>query len=252
MFRDDVEAAAARAQALADELARIRGDHAVDQQRIAALEAELASLRPKPNWKLAVVIGLSAAAFIVWLRVRDPQVERNLTTPCFDGNTRACLVACQEGYPYACLHQALRDEKGEGGPKNLARAETLNLEACERGLFVACSNVGSLVEDTDPERAVTLYRHACDGKEPAGCNNLGAAYSRGLGSLDVDEAQAMALYERACGQDHQRACSNLAALLVYGKMVPHDPARARKLAATACDKGVARACDTLGYLRLHP
>ena len=59
------------------------------------------------------------------------------------------------------------------------------------------------------ERAVAIYKHACDGAVPTGCAFLGVMYERGAGGLTRDDAMAAALYEQACTGDDPRGCAFL-------------------------------------------
>jgi TPR repeat protein len=99
----------------------------------------------------------------------------------------------------------------------------------------------------DLTRALDLYRKACDAGNAAGCNNLGAMYDRGEGTLR-DDAQAFELYRKACAQGEANACSNQGYLHEKGRGTKQDYGAAVALYKKGCDDGNAIACKNLGVM----
>jgi uncharacterized protein len=78
----------------------------------------------------------------------------------------------------------LKCEKGDGMPKDEARAAALFKLACDGGEMRGCSALGEVYEDgngvvKDEARAAALLKQACDGGEMGGCKGLGEMYANG-------------------------------------------------------------------------
>ena len=58
------------------------------------------------------------------------------------------------------------------------------------------------------DRAVGLFRQACDGGNILGCANLGVMYELGTG-VPKDRNRAARLYRKACDGGNSEACENL-------------------------------------------
>jgi TPR repeat protein len=86
--------------------------------------------------------------------------------------------ACQQGWMGACEHAARYYARGEGTPR-------------------------------DPARAVFEFDKACTGGEPTACSSVGAMYMNGFG-VARDDAQAMAYFAKACTLGLDDACQWLA------------------------------------------
>jgi hypothetical protein len=98
---------------------------------------------------------------------------------------------------------------------------------------------------SDTERAVSLFRAACNEGNARGCLKLGDAYHAGLLVGDSDEAEA---YRRACDAGANLGCLAAAGVYLAGKGVGADPAYAATLLNRVCDRGNARACFELARL----
>jgi len=159
---------------------------------------------------------------------------------------------CEAGSPQACTDLGDLYGRGDGVPRDQARAAALYQRACDGGDADGCSQAGWVTERglgtlKDEARAVAFYTRACDGGSPWGCGNLGKANAHGM-SLPKDEARAAVLYKQACDAGDIDACPNLGWLYEKGRGVPTDEAQAASLYKESCDGGSAYGCGCLGVL----
>ena len=112
------------------------------------------------------------------------------------------------------------------------------------GLFAACAakypRGGFAVkqDETDAERR-------CRSGSSADCGTLGRALLAKEGT-EKDFERALVLLEIACGQDDLPSCAALAGAYRRGSRSEQSLARARQLAAHACERGSAAGCTQLG------
>src|SRR5258708_1451365 len=112
---------------------------------------------------------------------------------------------------------------------------------------IRCDESGVGVWPPEEVRAVALYKHACDGGEAKGCDDLGKTYEQGRGVAE-DEERAMALYQQACDGGYAMGCDHLGRMYHLGIGVVVDNARALALFKKACDGGQATGCRSLGEM----
>jgi len=62
--------------------------------------------------------------------------------------------------------------------------------------------------EKDLEKAVSLYKKACDMGQAIGCSNLGVMYEKGEG-MENDFERAAFLYQKACYKGHAIAYDRL-------------------------------------------
>lgn len=76
---------------------------------------------------------------------------------------------------------------------------------------------------------------------------MGMYLVEGSHGVAADVARGQPLLEGACAKDNLTACANIGLYYVQKKLT--DPTNTKMAAALtkACDKGVATACNTLGY-----
>ncbi len=122
--------------------------------------------------------------------------------------------SCAEGAAEACVSLALLHAKGDGVPKDTARAAVLYAAACDAGRTVACNNLGVLYFNgdgvpKDAARAAALYDKACQGGNARSCSNLAGLYRNGDG-VAVDAERADALFQKACDGGFASACARRA------------------------------------------
>ena len=159
--------------------------------------------------------------------------------------------ACDHGDAAGCnnLGMVLRDG-AIGAPVDRERAVALFRKACERAA-TACDNLGALLLDTDKAGATEAFRAGCEGKEGSAgaatcCFKLGLANENGWG-IPVDKGRASSLYARACDQSVTGACHTLG-LLELASTEPEAKARAAAHFREACAGGEARSCNNLGLM----
>ncbi|MCI7582086.1 tetratricopeptide repeat protein, partial [Campylobacter sp.] len=58
------------------------------------------------------------------------------------------------------------------------------------------------------QKAVELYKKACDGGNMLGCSNLGTMYAKGSG-VEKDFSKAKQLFKKACDGGDMDGCRNL-------------------------------------------
>jgi hypothetical protein len=85
----------------------------------------------------------------------------------------------------------------------------------------------------------------CDRRHAGSCSNLAVMLLQGRG-VKADLARALALMNYACRARVTQACGNLGTMYFYGKAVERDIPRAISLLTWACDAGDAGACGNLG------
>ena len=124
---------------------------------------------------------------------------------------------------------------------------------CGTGDLRACHNLGrelsglegSRKVPPDHERAVRVFRKACDGGLLPSCNSLAALAMQG--GSGIDKAQAEAAFRKSCDAEDYTGCVNLAVMYLRGDGVARDPAQAASLNQRACDGGMGIACAQLAY-----
>lgn len=166
---------------------------------------------------------------------------------------RAPLAAPSSGPAVAVVAAAAPEPEPAPLPFHLPCAED-DLAGCTAGCddhhVEDCVTVGAITlaratVSSDTERAVSLFRAACNEGSARGCLKLGDAYHVGVVSGDAEEADA---YRRACDAGANLGCVAAASAYLTGKGVAADPAHAAALLARVCDRGNARACFELGRL----
>jgi TPR repeat protein len=162
--------------------------------------------------------------------------------------------ACSTRQPLPCLKLGLRYNRGDGVPKDLAKAAALYGTACDADAETvqACHWLAYLLMTgegvpKDSAKAVALYTKACDGGYTNGCYILGLFYNEGK-QLAKDDAKAVALLTRACDGWILRACTDLGFLYRHGQGVTKDVSKAVGLYSKACSSAEPNACLSLGLM----
>ena len=162
--------------------------------------------------------------------------------------------ACSTKQPNTCLKLGVRHYRGDGVPKDLAKAAELYRTACDADAETveACHWLAGLHMTgegvpKDAAKAVTLYTKACDGGYLNGCYMLGLYYTEGK-ALAKDDAKAVALFTKACNALHVRACTSLGYMYQNGQGVTKDVSKAAAFYRKACSTGEPNACINLGLM----
>jgi uncharacterized protein len=181
-----------------------------------------------------VMRGCNALALLLengWGGSKDPDRARTLyQLACDHAEWRACENL---GVAY------LRGQLGVG--QDAAAGAALLDKACDLGPPNICTDGGAYLAPgqptENPKRAASLFSRACDRGDLAGCNGLGASYSRGAG-VPRDLVRAEALFRRACDGNLGIGCKGLGDIAA-----DTDPSRAADYYRRACSLGYQRACD---------
>jgi hypothetical protein len=151
--------------------------------------------------------------------------------------------ACAGDLARACSLVGILYKVGPGKAADLeafnAAKGSLLAEACSGGFPDACRK---LADRSDPEKAVPLYRQACDGHVASACTALGYIYSLGK-SVPADADRSREFFARGCDAGDKMACYEAAQ--DYSE-VRRDKARAASFYQKSCDLGLARSCLILG------
>jgi Sel1 repeat len=122
---------------------------------------------------------------------------------------------CIDNRASACVGQATQLEKGDGVPKDEARAVSLYEKACKAGIAAGCIRLGLMVEEgrgveVDVVRAGEAYKAACDRKDQSGCMHLAVLKAQVLEATAENTAErqeAAKLYQVGCDRGElAKAC----------------------------------------------
>ena len=130
----------------------------------------------------------------------------------------------------------------------------LLINGCETGELRACHNLGVELSGLDGarnvppdhERAVSVFRKACDGGLPQSCDALAKVQRQVEATAGIDHPLA-----DQCRLHDMRACYELADAFVLGRGVVADAARAAKLYELACHQGLRESCNSLAALAMQ-
>ena len=114
---------------------------------------------------------------------------------------------------------------------------------CDGRNAAGCNNLGFLYANgrgvpKDDGRAFTLYKQSCDLGEPVGCENIAWFHGHGQGGAAKDALRAIAFHKQACDAGNAGACRRLAEVSRDGLMgVTKDAGRASGFFKQSCDGG---------------
>ena len=141
---------------------------------------------------------------------------------------------------------------GDGGEKNLARADEWFRKAAEQNhrdaqfrLAVACM-AGQGMETNDVE-GLHWLRRAADGGWPLAEYVLGSYYSTGKHGILKDPEQSVRWIQRSAEHGNSQAQFHLASNYLYGQDVPKDMLEAVRWFWRAAAQGHAEAQNSIGY-----
>ncbi|HTR55989.1 MAG TPA: tetratricopeptide repeat protein [Kofleriaceae bacterium] len=132
---------------------------------------------------------------------------------------RSYQRACDLGAARGCAEAANIYDSGRtwnGVARDVDKALALYRKACENGYAPACDSLGLMLyagEDVthDNEAAARWFRKACDAGAMHGCTSLGYFYQAGL-TVKSDRGKARELYLKACDGGDYQGCDNTALL----------------------------------------
>lgn len=167
---------------------------------------------------------------------------------------------CDAGDAVACTYQGRGLYRATGTQRDLQASYDLLSAACETDQVPrACAWLGQfhdngLVVSRDDDRAVKLYRGACEAGDPAGCVALGDAYRMGDG-VGQDNGVAETLYKKSCDAGYAEGCWEYGSVFERGQGAgdaPEDGGRGIALLSPLCDGGDLLACNSLAVRLADP
>jgi TPR repeat protein len=194
------------------------------------------------------------------------------------------LRACDNGFADGCSQLAISYETGSGVKQDDASTARYADRGCKGYSAIGCMFLGAVYEKglegypKSIDRAVGLYRYACNHKRPleqacARLDKLG--YARQVAKQNVpppvpqvdrnaiansavtagnaaharkDYKTAASQFAEACDNGSTSACGALGSMYIKGEGVRSSGAGAAAPLAKACDGGIAASCGKLGTL----
>ena len=171
-----------------------------------------------------------------------------------------CEAQCAVGHAGSCFNLANLAYRDYG--KRVSDAETVKNEdralalwkkACDADIFAACSHYGDArasktgSQERDMSASRAALSRGCNGGDAEGCYLLADQVMKGAGGTTRDPVAAMGLLDRACKLGETWACRDMGELLFAGKNgVARDPARGDALLTQFCNQGDVASCYDLG------
>ncbi len=116
--------------------------------------------------------------------------------------------ACVNGDAAGCESLAMLYENAKGSSEDMQKAVNFYDRACSGGLANSCAHLGLLYElDGNYEYAVVYYQNSCDAGGAKECVRLGRMYYTGQGVAQKEE-RAVKLFKRACELGEEVGCKN--------------------------------------------
>ena len=160
-----------------------------------------------------------------------PTLRQLLDRGCALGTAAACTAAALERVP--------ADDRGR------AQLE----RACALGDAPGCHTLGLTLElegdGLDAAPALERHRHACQSGLAVACTRLGSLRFSAVGGASDAHAAATS-WERGCGLGDPRACFELGVLLQDGRQVAARAKAGHEYLERACRGGEGAACTRLG------
>jgi uncharacterized protein len=164
--------------------------------------------------------------------------------PCADDDLIGCTYGCSDKHTEDCVTLGSMYLTGVKVSIDLERAIGLFRAACNEGSARGCMRLGDAYHrgllQGDAEE-VDCYRRACDAGANLGCVSAAKAYLSGRGAA-ADPVFAATLFGRACARGNAPACFELARLHDAGLGVKSDPAKSLELFQKACRLGLDEGC----------
>jgi uncharacterized protein len=173
-----------------------------------------------------------------------PPAAPPLRLPCGDRDLIGCTNGCSDHQTEDCVTLASMYMTGEVVTIDHERAIGLFRDACDQGSARGCMRLGDvyhagLLHDDTVEAA--LYRKACDAGANLGCVTAGKAYLDGRGVARDAEVAAL-LFTKVCDRGNAAGCYELAQLYERGEGVKKNPTRAFELFLKSCNLGLDQGC----------
>ena len=185
--------------------------------------------------------------------------SKALAYECSYGDVQGCQRQCNANNAKSCRYLALMNIRGEHVPraangtperKNQVLASIgFAGKACAKGDPYGCSLLGIVMENVDEQKALNLYRNACDNGAADGCMFIGLKYLNGAGGLPRDTQRAASFLSRGCEGGSQSACAALGELSLGGQGFPQDLPKASALFERGCQGGDDGGCMGVAMLQ---
>jgi len=180
---------------------------------------------------------------------------------CAPNNLEDCEAQCSAGHPGSCFNLgnlAYRDY----GKRNLSDAETAKNEdralelwkkACDADVFAACNSYGdgrmskTGTQPKDTKLGVEMLNKACNGGNADACYSRADSFLTGAYGETKNPGEGFSLLSRSCKLGESLACRDMGEYLFVGKYgIPRKPDLADKLLTAFCKQGDLAACRDLG------
>jgi hypothetical protein len=168
--------------------------------------------------------------------------------PCDERDVVGCTNGCSERQVEDCVTLASMYMKGEVVSVDHDRAIGLFRDACDHGSARGCLRLGDVYHAGvlhDEAEEASYYRKACDAGANLGCVSAGKAYLDGKG-VTADAEVAALLFNKVCDRGNASGCFELARLYERGEGVKKNPTRALELFMKSCNLGLDQGCLVAG------
>lgn len=161
--------------------------------------------------------------------------------------------ACDAGEGLACSELAGLYRRGNGVPRDPARATELLRRGCRLGAAHACKLLAWRVargEDgpAQPADGTRLMEWACRHGDGEACRLIAQYHGGGHFGLDKSQARRREYLELGCSVGNPVSCNELGKALEDGDGGPEDPARAAVAYEAGCARDSHESCVWLGWL----
>ncbi|RYE92608.1 MAG: sel1 repeat family protein [Myxococcales bacterium] len=179
---------------------------------------------------------------------------------CAPQDLEDCEAQCSVGHAGSCFNLANLAYRDYG--KRVSDAETVRNEdralalwkqACDADVFAACTQYGdnrSSKTGSQPRDMVASQQalaRACSGGDAAGCYSLADQKLAGSGGTPKDPTAGMDLLGRACKLGETWACRDMGEYLFAGRYgIARNASRADALLTQFCTQGDIASCHDLG------
>jgi uncharacterized protein len=160
-----------------------------------------------------------------------------------------CTRECEGGSPHACVELGSKYDSGDGVPTDPERALSYYRKACDGGAGDGCELAAATIQDKDKagaealyRRAFELYRAGCDAGDGEACGDLGVVYENGRAGVTRDLGRAAELYARGCEKGSSDACFFLGTAYDTGQGVAHSAVDAARSYERSCELNDPDAC----------
>lgn len=172
--------------------------------------------------------------------------------------TSTLVDHCTKGEGSACTQLGIFFQKGIGAPHSPRRALQAFSLGCARSNALGCRYAGLLLQQEQPQVAISYLRRGCVGSDPASCALLGEIARKGV-YPDLPPAYGIEQLRTACANAYAPACRSLAHLLREGVALPKDEdtaarmeGRSLDLTQQRCSEGILDECLLLGLWQERP